>query len=338
MTLVIFYKLLAVLLTISLGWAAGRAGWLHEGNGRSDPARVLANAALYIFIPALLFRTSARLDLAQLPWHLLTAFFVPAALLLVLAHVMAHALGVASRHGPAAPATRAIGATFGNSVQLGIPMAAAIFGETGLALHLTLVSMHALVLLTLPTALVEADLARARRAGPSGGDVPGLGRLIWLTARDTLVHPVVLPVVAGLLWSLTGLGLHPLAEEVLIGLGSAVVPLCLVLIGLSLAQYGLQTHVRTSVMQALFKLLLMPAVVLLVAHGLFGLRGMALGVVVLMAALPCGSNALIFSQRYDTLKAETTGAIVISTLAFALTAPLWLVVLGAMGALTQVAP
>ena len=33
-----------------------------------------------------------------------------------------------------------------------------------------------------------------------------------------------------------------------------------------------------------------------------------------MAALPVGSNALIFSQRYGTLQAETSAAIVFSTL------------------------
>ena len=42
----------------------------------------------------------------------------------------------------------------------------------------------------------------------------------------------------------------------------------------------------------------------------------------MLAALPVGSNALIFAQRYKTLQAEATAAIVFSTLAFVLTAPL----------------
>jgi malonate transporter and related proteins len=58
-----------------------------------------------------------------------------------------------------------------------------------------------------------------------------------------------------------------------------------------------------------------------------GLRGLPLAVVVMAAAMPVGSNALIFSQRYETLEAEATAAIVFSTFAFVLTAPLWLVVL-----------
>jgi predicted permease len=327
MTLAVFYKLLAILLTVGLGWLAGRFRWLGLGTESSDPARVLANAALYIFVPALLFRTTARLDLGSLPGTMLAAYFAPALALAVAVHLLQHRSGAARRHGPAAPATRAVGATFGNSVQLGIPMAAAVFGEAGLALHLTLVSLHALILLTLPTALVELDLARAQRTAASS-----LLPTLLHTARQALIHPVVLPVVAGLMWNLTGLGLHPLADEVLTGLGSAVVPLCLVLIGLSLAYYGLQGRVRGALLLSVVKLLLLPALVLVVARWGFGLTGLPLAVLVMMAALPVGSNALIFAQRYETLKSEATGAIVLSTLAFGLTAPLWLAVLARLGA------
>jgi hypothetical protein len=47
----------------------------------------------------------------------------------------------------------------------------------------------------------------------------------------------------------------------------------------------------------------------------------------MIAAVPVGSNALIFAQRYRAQEAETTTAIVLSTLGFMLTAPLWLAVL-----------
>ena len=76
---------------------------------------------------------------------------------------------------------------------------------------------------------------------------------------------------------------------------------------------------------------LLPALVLAVAHWGFGLNGLPLQAVVLMAALPSGSNALIFAQRYRSQEAETTTAIVLSTLGFALTAPLWLALLVWLG-------
>ena len=115
-----------------------------------------------------------------------------------------------------------------------------------------------------------------------------------------------------------------LIDQLLQALGSAVVPVCLLLIGLSLESYGLKGPVPIAAGLSAVKLVLMPALVLLLAHWGFGLSGTALSVVVLMAALPVGSNALIFAQRYRAGEAEATAAIVVSTLAFALTAPLWL--------------
>jgi predicted permease len=282
---------------------------------------VLGNAAFSIFVPALLFRTTARLDFEAMPWRTVAAYFVP-----VLALGLAfYAWQRRRRATPAAaPATRMVAVTFGNSVQLGIPMAAALFGEAGLAIHIALVSVHALILLSVPTVLAELDLART---------LPGQ-RHPWqtlaATVRSTVVHPVVLPVLAGLVWNFTGLGLHPVADEVLLALGSAVVPVCLVLIGLSLAYYGVQGHWRGALAITMLKLLALPALVLVVARWGFGLTGLPLAVLVLLAAMPTGSNALIFAQRYDVLQREATAAIVVSTFAVVLAVPLWLAVLAGL--------
>ncbi len=310
MTPAVFYKLLSIFFAAALGYVAARRRWL----GGAEAARVLSNAAFFIFVPALLFRTAARIDFQALPWRTLAAFFVPA----VAAQLAVYA--AQRRHGGAVPAARAISASFGNSVQIGIPMASALFGEAGLAIHITVVSLHALVLLSVATTLVELDLAR--EAGRSS-----LRETLLLTLRNTVIHPVVLPVVAGLLFNAVGGTLPAPVDEALLLLASAVVPVCLVLIGVSLATYGLGGGTRGGVAVVAIKLLVLPALVLGFGHWGLGLAGLPLAVVVMMSAMPVGSNALIFAQRYRTLEAEATGAIVVSTVAFALTAPLWLALL-----------
>ena len=234
------------------------------------------------------------------------------ALALLLAVYVAAAAAPAPRAPaePALPAVRAVTASFGNSVQLGIPMAAALFGEAGLALHLVLVSVHGLMLLALLTCWSRLDLARskarhlqrppvaaaahhaAQHRHPPGG-AAGAGR------------PAVEPA---------GLGLPGLVDEALQLLGSAVVPVCLVLIGLSLANYG--GRAACAALRAPLKLLAAAGAGAGGAHWGLGLAGLPLSVLVMMAALPVGSNALIFAQRYGTLGAEATAAIVLSTLAF----------------------
>ena len=331
MSALVFFKLLAIFVVVAIGWIVGKLRWLGAADSNVDPARVLANAAYYIFVPALLFRTTARIDFKTLPWGTLVAVFVPlVGMLLAVYAVQRHW----SHRRPgtlpvAAPAVRAISSAFGNTVQVGIPMAAALFGETGLAIHLAIVSLHALVLLTLSTALVELDLAHAQHGRGAIGT--HLASTLLSTARNTVIHPVVLPVLIGLTWNLLGLPLPSVADEILQTLGQAVVPLCLVLIGLSLAYYGVQGAARSAVALSVLKLLVLPALVLAVAHWGFHLNGLPLAVVVMMAALPIGSNALIFAQRYRTLESETTAATVFSTLAFVATAPLWLAVLRWLG-------
>ncbi|MDP1690962.1 MAG: AEC family transporter [Burkholderiaceae bacterium] len=329
MTVAVLYKLLAILAIVTLGWGAGRMHWLGAGNDSSDPARVLSNAALYVFIPALLLRTTVRLDFAALPGRTVGAFFLPAIGLLLSIYFWQRRRGAGLRLGAAAPAVRAITASFGNSVQLGIPLAAALFGEGGLAIHVALISLHALILLSIATLLAELDLARVPREGVAAR--ASLGATLTITLRNTVIHPVMLPVLIGLAWNASGIGLHPIVDETLLVLGSAVVPVCLVLIGLSLAYYGVQGHLRGALGLAAAKLVGLPALVLVVAHWGFGLSGLPLAVLVVMAALPVGSNPLVFAQRYDTLKAEATATIVFSTLAFVATLAGWLAVLAWIG-------
>ncbi len=340
MNTLVLYKLLGIFCTVALGWAAGRMRWLGEPAGGMDPARLLGNAAFYIFVPALLFRATARMDPATMPWSALLAFFGPAvAYVLVVYAVLrlrqppaaaGHDLEASERLA-AQPATRAFAAVFGNSAQIGVPLVAALYGEAGLAIHVALISLHALVLLTLCTTLVELDLARARSLHEA---TASLWRTLKSTVRNAVVHPVTLPVLLGGLWNATGLPLPGPLDETLVLLGSAVAPLCLVLIGITLAYTNIATvrrAARRALSTTLLKLLVLPAVVLVAARWGFGLQGLALQVVVLMAALPTGSNALIFAQRYRVLEAEATTTIVLSTVGYGLTVTGWLSLLAWLG-------
>lgn len=320
MTTVIIARLAAIFAVVAVGYGFGHTKLL-----RGEPAlRALTNVTFYILTPALLFRLTATIDLADLPWVVILVYFGPTVGLLFAVYLW-------QRHrrtdGPVAgPGIRAISVTFGNSVQLGIPVVVGVFGDSGLTVHVAIVSVHALTLLTILTVLVELDLAaEAGRAGR-----PSVLSTARTTARRTVLHPVVLPVVIGLISNLAGLPLPEPVHDGLTTLGQGVVPVCLVLIGLSLAHYGLGGMARPAFYLSAAKLLLMPALVLAAAYAA-GLRGTPLAVTVLFAGLPIGSNALLFAQRYRTLEAETTAAIVASTLAFVVTGPAWILAVHRIG-------
>lgn len=313
MTTVIIARLAAIFAVIAIGYGFGRTKLLRG----EQPLEALTAVAFYILTPALLFRLTATIDLGDLPWVVILVYFGPTVGLLFAVYLWQR-----FRRTPedpvAGPGIRAISVTFSNSVQLGIPVVVGIFGDEGLAVHVAIVSVHALTLLTILTVLVELDLAKA-------DTVRGTSVLstAFTTAKRTVLHPVVLPVVVGLVWNLANLPIPDPVDDVLQTLGQGVVPVCLVLIGLSLAHYGVTGVGWPAFWLGAAKLILMPALVLGVAYAA-GVRGTALEVTVLFAALPIGSNALLFAQRYKALEAETTAAIVASTLAFVVTGPAWI--------------
>ncbi|MFM2185665.1 MAG: hypothetical protein RIR43_237 [Pseudomonadota bacterium] len=326
MTLEIFFKLLVLVAVVGAGWYAGRTP-LMSG---PEPVKAISTLAFYLLIPALLFRSMATVDLAQLPWTTLLAFFGPV-MTWVLVVYAAHRWRLSRRAATtpltaaeaAEPATRSMMFSFGNTLQVGLPLVASLFGDEGLAIHVAIISLHALVLLTVSTVLAEVDMARARHA-EVGGNV---WKTVQQTVRNTLIHPVILPVVAGLAWNLVGLPVPQPMNEALQLLASGVAPLCLVMIGLSLSLYGIEGSARVAVAGTVGKMLVMPAMVLTVAHWGLGLSGLSLTVIVLVASLPTGSNALLFAQRYGTQVPQATATIVVGTVAFAGLAPFWLQVL-----------
>jgi hypothetical protein len=323
MSSIIIGKLAAIFAVVAIGYGFGRTKLL----GGEDAVRLLTNLAFYVLTPALLFRLTATIDLGDLPWVVMAVYFGPTVglLLVVYAWERVRRARVRSRDpdddgSAAGPSIRAISVTFGNTVQLGIPIVVGIFDDSGLAIHVAIVSLHAVTLLTVLTVLVEADLAQEGRS---------VLATALTTARRTVVHPVVLPVLAGLVANLVNLPLSGPVDDVLATLGQGVVPVCLVLIGLSLAHYGVSGVAWPALWLSAGKLVVMPALVLAAAYGA-GLRGTPLSVTVLCAALPIGSNALLFAQRYKALEPETTAALVASTLAFVATGPVWLIALHAI--------
>jgi predicted permease len=225
-----------------------------------------------------------------------------------------------------------------------------------LVLLLTLISVHALVLLTAATLVLE--LAPPANDGAAGhetamdrnlgqtlaaqtGDTPAHGsandrpwsdtsRRVLTVIRNAVLHPVPLPIVAGLLYAQTGWGIHPVVDKPLVWLAGAFGPMALLLVGASLSSTPVVGHVWAAIKLSAVKLLVHPALMLAVGWGL-GLRGLALLVMVTAAALPMGANVFLFSQRYATSETLVTAAVALSTLMAVGSLLVWSSVLGWMG-------
>lgn len=310
---------LPVFLLILVGAVAARTRLLVQ-----PAVAALSDAAFLIFLPALLFGSLARVDLHRLSPGAALAYYGAGLPL------FAVVLAVQWRRRREVPVAvmHALGAVFGNTVMLGIPVVKIAFGEEGLTLLLTIIAVHALTFLSIATLVLEFGAARPA-AGPGAG--PRWQRIaadLLPVVRTSLLHPVVLPILAGLAWSASGAPLPRPLDTTLSMLGTAAAPLCLVLLGASLVQFGLRQGLATACGLTALKSLVYPLAVWLVGSFVFGVEALPLAVATVTAALPIGANVYLFAQRYGSQVGEVSAAVTLSTLAAAATLPL---LLGALG-------
>lgn len=289
--------LLPVVLLIAVGWVAGRAGLV-----RGESVRDLSNLVFLVLTQALLFRTMAGSDIAQLDFRPVMQYFLVAGLLFFSMLVL--------YGGNSRASVMALAGIFSNTLMIGVPLIGLAYGEAGQVLLFALISLHALVLLSMATLVLELQVAREEAARS------GQARAVWQTLaaaiRSAIVHPVPMPILIGMAWSLTGWGLHPVVDKPLQLLGNAFGPMALVLVGVTLSQTPIRQPWRTALQLSLVKTVLHP-LLMLGAGWLLGLRGLALGVMVTAAALPIGANVFLFSQRYRKEEEAITAAVAIST-------------------------
>jgi malonate transporter len=197
-------------------------------------------------------------------------------------------------------------------VMIGIPLVALAYGEAGLVHLFTLVSVHALVLLTTSTLALEMALLREQRQAGVEALRP-VALTLLLAVRNAVILPVPLPIIAGLLFAQTGWTLPPVIDRPLQVLGQAFGPLALLLVGVTLAATPIGRMWKGALAVAAVKVFLFPALVLAIGWAL-GLRGLAFTVMVLAAALPVGANVFIIAQRYGAAEDLATASVAMSTL------------------------
>jgi malonate transporter len=125
----------------------------------------------------------------------------------------------------------------------------------------------------------------------------------------------------GLLWRLTGLGLHPVVDRTVELLAQAGSPTALIALGINLFRFEVRGAKLGIVIMCALKLLAMPAIAWMLAHFL-QLPPTVAGVVVLFAAMPTGANAYIFAVQYQRLVNPVSGAVALGTMLAAVTLPL----------------
>ncbi|GAB2474289.1 AEC family transporter [Comamonas humi] len=316
----VIVSLIPVVLFIALGYLSGRMGWV-----KATSVRDLSNIVFLILTPALLFRTMSGVRVQELNLHTIAIYFSAAGLMF--------AATLCWQGFTTLGAARALAHCFSNNIMIGVPLVGMVFGEQGLVTLFTIISVHALILMTAAAVVFElAVMAQQVQAG--GGEARrDYGAMLRTTARalwNGIVHPVPLPIIAGLLYAQTGWGLPEVVDKPLQLLSQALGPIALLLVGVTLFYTTVGRYFAAAARIAAVKLLGLPVLVVAVAW-LWGLRGLPLSVLATTAALPVGANVFLFTQRYEVAREEVTASIAVSTSAALVTIPLVLLLVGLLG-------
>ena len=299
-----------IYIVIAIGYLSTRFGMF----ARAD-MRVFGKFVIQLALPALLFNALSQRSVAEVlnPVYL-TAY--TAGSLLVAALGIAWARLVA-RKSLSGSAIVAMGMTCSNSGFIGYPLALQLLGPTaGVALALCMIVENVLML---PLLLALSDLDQ------NGAPAPGRWRrAVAQSFRGLLRNPMIIAIVAGLVFALLGLRLPEPAARVLGLFATSCGALALFVIGGTLVGLQVRGLRRDVAVIAIGKLLLHPLAVLLFLLVLPPLEPALRTAALVMAAVPMLGIYSILAQKSgndDMAAAAQIGTTVASFVT--LTALLW---------------
>ena len=214
-----------------------------------------------------------------------------------------------------------VSAAFSNLVLLGIPFMLGVFGQPGFEMLSLIISVH------LPTMMVASimlfELFGRAKGGAAAPGAPCCATFL----RKLVTNPLIVGILAGLAWRLTGLRLagagRPASST---RWPTSPAPLALFAMGLGLTPVRhLRQCARRRWRCRSLKLMLMPAVALALAWCI-GLPPLAAKVAVAAAALPSGVNSYLIATQFGTGQALASNQMTIATPGAVVTTAFWLAV------------
>ena len=282
--LTVFEVTLPVFALVFCGFAGA---WL-----KLLPDRAVEGINAFVFwfaLPAMLFRVVALRPIVELFEPLFLLAYACAGLFIFFGTIWATKAGwIDPAHRSAAQATSyAMACAHGNIGYLGLALVGELSHDFLPVVALAIVS-DVFVLLTLGTALLELQSSSLRHEGPL---------VAWAVLQGLLKSPLVMSILAGLVFSLSGWVMVPMFENFTRMLANAAGPCALFAIGAALGGQRIASN-RVVWCLGLIKLVLHPLVAAFFLIVVFRAEHSMAAVGIICATLPSASNTFILAQRY----------------------------------------
>ncbi len=276
-----------------------------------EQVRGLSFFAMNVALPCLILKSFSQIDLAEIFDIRIYLSYFPVA-------IAVFAIGwAAARWGlkkePAHAGLLAMGSCFANLGLVGMPLIEATWGERGIALLAIILSIHPALMMSIPVSVIEMTSKRED------------GRKWWMPLSRLLKNTIILSVILGGGISLLRVEVPAPAFSFLEMMSGAAGPCALFSVGAFLAHAQFKSSF-SSLYASLFKVILMPFLVYVVARFIFGLNGEVLMIITFIGGLPSGANVSVLSQYYRTAETEISSVVSVATLLSMATLPMivWL--------------
>ena len=287
-------------LLVALGWGSVKIGLFTN-----EVTKALGRFTFRLLMPVMLFKLmSGFADMPPVDWRILIAFFASCAII----YAMGRSFFKHVFKTDAAATT----------VQLGVPIVQVSLGNEAIPAISLIIIFNVLLLWTVAIASVEFG-----RTGSIGN---------WRSAAAPMLrvfkNPIVLGILIGSAWSFTGIKLPDFLEKSVELVAMSTTPMCLMVVGMGLAQHSFRAALTKGSIITAVKLVLQPLLVWIIAK-ILGLGTLETNAVVLMASLPVAINIYLMAQDFKAEEGAASNSIFVSTFLSALTVPLTLTLLGA---------
>lgn len=319
-----FGGVLSLLLVVGVGYVLAALGWFSPESRRLLP-RLVTNVALPPFLMCTILRSFGREDLA----HMLQGALLPLVAMMLM-YALAWATGRAARVDRRHFGLFCACVSNPNTIFIGIPVNMALFGEEAVPYVLLYYFASTTFFWTVGNYAISRDERAGGPAAPRRGETGATavagkrlaGRL------KTLVSAPVLGFLAGFFLALLDVEPPRVILEAARLVGGLTTPLALIFIGVTLHGMELRRlHLTRDMILALAGRMVASPLLMWALLPFFGLPELMGKVFVMQASLPVLMQVAILSGYYNTDPEFGSLMVSLSTLACAVTIPVWMVLL-----------
>ena len=286
---------------IFLGFGAHAIGFIDAAG-----ARTMSKFAFYVTLPPFMFlKITASDPAAILNWGFIWRYESSTILIYLTAALIAHLL---FRLGRLESGIFGLNVAYPNYGYMGIPLAILAFGDEAALPMALILFADTIVLLTVTACFVS---------GNGGGPVAAIKRISF----TMIANPLVIAVLAGLLFSASGLILPKIPQQFGNLLAGAAAPVALFALGATLFGQPVKAAAAEVSTISVLKLILHPLLVALFFLGVPGQEPIWVKVAILSSCLPVAANVFMLANHYGAYTGRTASAILVSTALASATVP-----------------